>query len=42
MYMDDIEQVAKNDKEWETLMHALRIYNHNDKKEFGICQFSIC
>ena len=27
MYMDDIKLLAKNEKELETLIHAVRIYN---------------
>ena len=36
MYMDDIELFTKNEKELETLMHAVRIYSQNMGIEFGI------
>ena len=36
MYMDDIKLFAKNEKELETLLHAVRIYNQNIGMEFGI------
>ena len=36
MYMDDIKLFAKNEKESETLKHAVRIYNQNIGMEFGI------
>ena len=36
MYMDDIKLFAKNEKELETLIHAVRIYNQNIGMEFGI------
>ena len=34
--MDDIKLFAKNKKELETLMHALRIYSQDIGMEFGI------
>ena len=34
MYMDDIKLFAKNEKEQETLIHAIRIYSQD--MEFGI------
>ena len=36
MYMDDIKQLAKNEKVLETLIHAIRIYSQNIGMEFGI------
>ena len=36
MYIDDIKLFAKNEKELETLIHAVRIYNQNIGMEFGI------
>ena len=34
--MDDIKLFAKNEKELETLIHAVRIYSQNTGMEFGI------
>ena len=36
MYMDDIKLFAKNKKELETLIHAVRIYSQDIGMEFGI------
>ena len=36
MYMDDIKLFAKNEKELETLIHTVRIYNRDIGMEFGI------
>ena len=36
MYMDDIKLFAKNEKELETLIHAVRIYSQNIGMEFGL------
>ena len=36
MYMDDIKLFAKNEKELETLIHAVRIYNQDIGTEFGL------
>ena len=36
MYMDDIKLLAKNEKELETLIHAVRIYSQDIGLEFGI------
>ena len=36
MYMDDIELFTKNEKELETLIHAVRIYSQDMGIEFGI------
>ena len=36
MYMDDIKLFAKNEKEPETLIHAVRIYSQDIGMEFGI------
>ena len=36
MYMDDIKLFAKNEKELETLKHAVRIYPQDIGMEFGI------
>ena len=36
MHIDDIKLFAKNEKEQETLIHAVRIYSQDIGKEFGI------
>ena len=36
MYMDDIKLFAKNEKELETLIHAVMIYSQDIRMEFGI------
>ena len=36
MYMDDIKLFAKDEKELETLIHAVRIYSQDIGMEFGI------
>ena len=36
MYMDDIKLFAKNEKERETLIHAVRIYSQDIGMESGI------
>ena len=36
MYMDDIKLFAKNEKELETVIHTVRIYNRDIGMEFGI------
>ena len=36
MYMDDIKLFAKNEKERETLIRAVRIYSQDIGMEFGI------
>ena len=36
MYTADIKLFAKNEKELETLIHAVRIYSQDIGKEFGI------
>ena len=36
MYMDGIKLFAKNEKEMETLIHAIRIYTQGIGMEFGI------
>ena len=36
MYLDDIKLFAKNEKELETLIHAVRIYSQDIGMEFGI------
>ena len=36
MYMDDIKLFARNEKDLETLIHTVRIYNQNIGMEFGI------
>ena len=36
MYMDDIKRFAKNEKELETLIHAVRIYRQDIGMEFSI------
>ena len=35
MYMDDIKVFAKNEKEFETLIHTVRIYSQDIRVEFG-------
>ena len=35
MYKDDIKPFAKNEKELETLIHTVRIYNGDIGMEFG-------
>ena len=41
MYMDGIKLFAKNEKELETLMMAVRIYSDNIGMEFGIEKYAI-
>ena len=36
MFMDDIKLFEKNEKELETLIHAVRIYSQDIGMEFGI------
>ena len=36
MYMDDIKLLAKNNKDSETQIHAVRIYSLDVGMEFGI------
>ena len=36
MYIDDIKLSAKNEKELDTLIHAVKIYSHDIGMEFGI------
>ena len=36
MYMDDIKVFAKNERELETLIQTVRIYNQDIGMEFGI------
>ena len=36
MYMDDIKLFAKNQKEMESLIHAVRIYSQDIGMEFSI------
>ena len=36
MYMDDVKLFAKNQKELETLIHAVRIYRQDIGMKFGI------
>ena len=36
MFMDDIKMFAKHEKEWETLIHTVRIYSQDIGMEFGI------
>ena len=36
LYMDDIELFAKNEKELETLIQAMKIYSQDTGMEFGI------
>ena len=42
MYMDDINLFAKNEKEPETLIHAVRIYSQGIEMEFGIEKCHAC
>ena len=41
MYMDDIKLFAKNEKELETLMRAVRIFTQNIGMEFGIENYAM-
>ena len=41
MYMDDIKLFAKNEKELETLIHAVRIYSQDIGMEFGMEKWAI-
>ena len=41
MYMDDIRIFAKNEKELETRIHAVRIYSQDMGMEFGIEKYAI-
>ena len=41
MYVDDIKLFATNEKELETLIHAVKIYSHDKGMEFGIGKFSM-
>ena len=41
MYMDDIKLIIKNEKELETLIHAVRIYSRDIGMEFGIEKFAM-
>ena len=36
MYMDDIKMYTKDEKELETLIHAVRIYRQDIGMEFGV------
>ena len=36
MYMGDIKLFVKNEKELETLIHAVRIYSQDTGMKFGI------
>ena len=42
MYMDDIKLFAKNEKELETLIHAVRIYSQDRGMEFDIQKWLVC
>ena len=41
MYMDDIKLFAKNEKELETLIQAVRIYSQDIGIEFGIEKYAM-
>ena len=41
MYMDDIKLFAKNEKELETLIHAVRIYSLDIGIGFGIEKYAM-
>ena len=41
MNMDDIKLFAKNERELETLIHAVRIYNQDIGMEFGIEKYAM-
>ena len=41
MSIDDIKLFAKNEKELETLIHAVRIYSQDIRMEFGIEKLAI-
>ena len=36
MYMDDLKQFAKIEKEWETLVQVIRIYSQDIGMEVGL------
>ena len=41
MYMDDIKLFAKNEKEMETLIHAVRIYSQSMGMELGMKKYAM-
>ena len=41
MYRDDIKLFAKNEKELETIIHAVRIYSQDIGMEFGIEKYAM-
>ena len=41
MYIDVIKLFAKNEKELETLIHAVRIYSQDIGMEFGIEKYAV-
>ena len=41
MYMDDVKLFAKNEKELESLIHAVRLYSQDIGMEFGIEKWAI-
>ena len=41
MYMDDIKLFAKNEKQLETLIHAVRIHSQDIEMEFGIEKYAM-
>ena len=41
MYMDDIKLIEKNEKELETLIHAVRIYSQDRGMEFGVEKYAM-
>ena len=41
MYINYIKLFAKNERELETLIQALRIYRHNIGMEFGIEKYAM-
>ena len=41
MYMDDIKLFAKNERELENLMHAVRIYSQDIGMESGIEKYAM-
>ena len=40
-YMDDVKLFAKNEKELEALIHAVRMYSQNKGMEFGIEKYAM-
>ena len=41
MYMDDIQHFAKNEKELENLIQAVRIYNKDIRMQFSLEKYAM-